>query len=186
MDHNDIRHLIEKAVTPSAEGAVSWADLGSGNGAFTLALYELLREQGSSDFQIYSIDKSTMHIHSQKKIFTQQFGEGVPIHFISADFTKPLTIPPQDGILMANSLHFVRDKVPLLKSLRNLLKHGGTLVIVEYDIDEGNHFVPYPVSFNALGELTAAARFGAPELLATAPSEYWGQVYAGRISGLES
>ena len=32
------------------------------------------------------------------------------LHLIPADFTRELELPPLDGILMANSLHFFRDK----------------------------------------------------------------------------
>ena len=48
MDHRDHLGLVRNGVSPG-----DWADLGSGEGAFTLALAELLASAG----RIYSIDK---------------------------------------------------------------------------------------------------------------------------------
>ena len=42
-----------------------------------------------------------------------------------ADFTKPLDLHDLDGVVMANSLHFVRDKQPVLEAVRAMLKPGG-------------------------------------------------------------
>ena len=50
MNHQDHVNLIKAGITPT-DGI--WADLGSGTGAFTLALAELLEQDGT----IYSVDK---------------------------------------------------------------------------------------------------------------------------------
>ena len=56
MDHTDHVTLLRGGV--SAPGGV-WADLGSGTGAFTLALSDLLGLSGT----IYSVDKDLSLIH---------------------------------------------------------------------------------------------------------------------------
>jgi SAM-dependent methyltransferase len=58
---------------------------------------------------------------------------GVIIHLRQADFTHPLDLPPLDGMLLANSLHFVRHKEAVIRSLVPLLKPEGRLVVVEYN-----------------------------------------------------
>jgi hypothetical protein len=71
----------------------------------------------------------------------------VTLHTRQADFTHPLDLPPLDGIIMANALHFVRDKRPLLQQLRGYLKANGRFLLVEYDTDHGNHWVPHPLAY---------------------------------------
>ena len=69
---------------------------------------------------------------------------GATVRTLAADFTKPIELPPLDGIVMANSLHFVKDKVPVLALVRGMLKPSGRLLLVEYDGDRGNTWVPHP------------------------------------------
>jgi len=61
MDHTDHVTLLRGGV--SAPGGV-WADLGSGTGAFTLALSDLLGLSGT----IYSVDKDPGALAAQKQI----------------------------------------------------------------------------------------------------------------------
>jgi hypothetical protein len=63
--------------------------------------------------------------------------------------------------------------------VRGHLKPGGKLLIVEYDINFGNPFVPYPVSYRMLIDIVQAAGFMKPELLARIPSRYWTQNLLG-------
>lgn len=169
MNHSDYVNLIKNAV-PNTAGV--WADLGSGEGAFTLALAELL----SFESKIYSIDQNSASLKAQEAKFKQHFPL-FTISFHEQDFTEDLDLPLLDGILMANSLHFIEDKVPVLKNLKKLLKPGGRLVIVEYNVDKGNHWVPYPFSFETFKKLAKKAGFEEPKLSGTAPSEFLDEMY---------
>lgn len=139
MDHTDHVALIRPAVE---DRPGVWADLGSGTGAFTLALADVLAGRGS----IVSVDWDTGALVRQRDEMTLRF-PAARVDYVAADFTKPLALPELDGILMANSLHFVRDKAAVLRGVLAHLKPGGRLVLVEYDADRGNPWVLHPLSF---------------------------------------
>lgn len=170
MDHADHLRLIIEGVQPP--GGV-WAEFGSGRGAFTLALAELLGPGGV----IYSIDRNRGALRTQEKAVRQRFPH-IELHLLHADFTKPLELPPLDGVLMANSLHFQRDRLDVLRSVRSYLKPGGRLVVVEYNLTRGNYAVPYPVPYAEFVELTERAAYISTCMLATRPSSTMGEIYA--------
>lgn len=95
-------------------------------------------------------------------------------------------LPLQDlnGILVANSLHYVRDKPALISKLANCLKPGGSFLIVEYDTDTPvRHWVPYPVSLRSLKQLFANAGYAAVQQLGERPSIFGrAKMYAALIS----
>lgn len=79
---------------------------------------------------------------------------------------------------MANSLHFFRNKERLLEQIRGYLKPGGRLVLVEYNADSGNPWVPYPLSFETFQQVARRAGYVEPQLLETTPSRFLGQIYS--------
>ena len=170
MDHRDHVRLIRDGV---AGGGSTWADLGSGTGAFTLALADLLGPGGI----VYSIDRDADALRVQADILRARF-PAVALHQTVADFSRPLALPALDGIVMANSLHFIPDKVPVLALVRSYLREGGRLVLVEYDADRGNPWVPHPLSFETWLDLSAAAGFRETRRLASVPSRFLGAIYS--------
>ncbi len=171
MTHSDHIKLLAKAI-PKDNGGI-WADLGSGEGAFTLALRDLAGEGAI----IYSIDTNKERIAIQKRLFDEKFPNS-SIHFLVADFTQSLPLPPLDGILMANSLHFVKDQQSFLVQLRSCLKPHGKLIIVEYNVDKGNQWVPYPLSFHTFTQLALNSGYTKPILLERKPSEFLNEIYS--------
>lgn len=119
-----------------------WADLGCGSGLFSHALATLLPE-GS---RILCLDQ-----HDQS-IPASQSGK-VKLKFMKADFTTYAFENKFDGFLLANSLHYVSNKAPLLTRLLRSLNNPETLIIIEYDRDAANQWVPYPVPFATLKKL---------------------------------
>jgi len=170
MDHDDHVRLIREGV----EGAGTvWADLGSGEGAFTLALADVLGQAGT----IHTVDRDRRVLDVQLEALRARFPD-VKVLAHVADFTRPIELPALDGIVMANSLHFERDKLAVLGLVRGYLKAGGRLVLVEYGADRGNPWVPYPLSFRTWATLAAEAGFRDTRLLATVPSRFLGSIYS--------
>ncbi len=170
MDHTDHVALLRRGV-PGPGGV--WADLGAGDGAFTLALADLIGP-GST---IYAVDRDAGRLRRLADSLARHFPD-VTLHTLTGDFTRPLALPPLDGIVMANSLHFVADKSPVLRRIRDYLAPGGRLLMVEYNTDRGNTWVPYPMSYGTWAKLSAAAGFSHTERLATHPSRFLGEFFA--------
>lgn len=170
MQHQDHVNLIREGV---AGGGGVWADLGSGWGAFTLALADLLGPGG----RIYSVDRDRSALREQESALRARFPK-VTADYLEADFTGKLTLPPLDGILMANSLHFVRDKAPVLAQLRSYLRPDGRLLLVEYNADRGNPWVPYPLSYPTWEAFSQKHGFTRTRLLRTVPSRFLREMYS--------
>jgi ubiquinone/menaquinone biosynthesis C-methylase UbiE len=150
-----------------------WADLGSGEGAFTLALADLLGDAG----HIYSVERDTGALETQRDAMSKRF-RTVAVEYVRGDFTKPLDLPPLDGIVMTNSLHFYREKETLVRRLATHLKERGRFILVEYDADRGNPWVPYPISNEKWEPLSARAGLAGTRLLAKVPSRFLGAIYS--------
>ena len=165
MDHSDHVNLLRPANLPFGG---TWADFGAGTGAFTLALRELVGPHAN----IYAIDKDQRGFRELEKAHREKFSTSQNVHTVRADFSGALSLPPLDGIVMANSLHFFKDKEKVLRHVRSFLKLNGLLLLVEYNVDSGNMWVPHPLSFETYRDLALRAGFSEPTLLATAPSRF--------------
>ena len=161
MNHEDLVALIRDGV---GEPGGRWADLGAGEGNFTRALADLL----GPDAHIVAVDRDRSALRALDRRFET----------LVADFTRPLDIRDLDGVLMANSLHFVRDKQPVLRMVRDMLRPDGRLIVVEYGADRGNPWVPHPFTYPRWEEMAAQAGFKSTRLLKTVPSRWLGSMYS--------
>lgn len=171
MDHSDHVNLLKPA---NLEPGGTWADFGAGSGAFTLALRELVGPHAV----IYAVDKDSRALKNLEKAHRERFTTSQNVHTLRADFTGPLSLPPLDGIVMANSLHYSRDQETVLRHVRSFLKFNGALLLVEYNVDSGNPWVPYPISFETYRSLAPRAGFTEPQLLARVPSRFLREFYS--------
>jgi len=167
VDHADHVRLLTDGVTSGG----TWADLGAGTGAFTLALAELVGPTG----EVVAIDRDRGALRDLERALRPG---GATVRTMSADFTKPIELPLLDGIVMANSLHFVKDKLPVLALVRAMLKRSGRLLLVEYDADRGNTWVPHPMSFETWRALADANGFSGTRKLASVPSRFLGRIFS--------
>ena len=141
----------------------TWADLGCGSGLFTRALADLLCT-GSS---IYAVDKNISSF--QKSPFPNQ----VTVKTIESDFVREdLHLKNLDGILMANALHFVGNKKSFIEKVIPHFKIIPVFLIVEYDTDLPNPWVPYPLSFTSLKKLFTEHGFSVVKKINEKKSRY--------------
>jgi ubiquinone/menaquinone biosynthesis C-methylase UbiE len=171
MNHTDHVNLLKPA---DLEHGGIWADFGAGSGAFTLALRELIGPHAD----IYAVDKDRRGFSELEKEHRAKFGTSQNLHTVRADFTGALSLPPLDGVVMANALHYFKDKEKVLRHVRSFLKLNGALLLVEYNVDSGNLWVPHPFSFETYSTLAPRAGFTEPRLLATNPSRFLREFYS--------
>ena len=174
MDVNDAVALIREAV---GQGTGMWADLGAGTGTFTRALARIL-DAGST---IYAVDADAKAVASLRAVAARLPVRVIPV---KADFARGLELPGLgdallDGMLLANSLHYVRDAERLLPQLVERVRVGGRIVIVEYDRRAPSRWVPYPIEASRWPRLAESAGLSEATVTARAPSVYAGELYAG-------
>jgi SAM-dependent methyltransferase len=163
--------LIEKGISNASPQ--QWLDLGCGDGLFSQALLTALNH-GSS---VIAIDKSESALD---KVPAKEYPG---LKTLGLDFVHD-TIPYQnvDGLLMANALHFVKNKATLFDKISGNLKPLGRIIIVEYGITIPNPWVPYPINFNKLSSLCQRVKWPKPTLMTTTPSAFSGrEIYSAGI-----
>ena len=134
MRLNDAVGLLAESGVGSL-GPTSWADLGCGSGTFTIALADVLAP-GSA---VHAMDRDRSALgkipsrHKHVRITTHQ-----------GDFTNTSwPFGGLDGILMANSLHYVDDQASFIHACAPRMA-SRRFLIVEYDAEAANRWVPFP------------------------------------------
>ena len=166
VNHADLVALIEGRRRRERGGR--WADLGAGEGAFTLALADAARS-GRSHHR-------GRRGRAARCAASRMRGVEIIAWRISRGRSDLRT---STACVMANSLHFVRDKKPVLEAVRGMLRPGGRLIVVEYGTDRGNPWVPHPFTLRDAGRRwRLEAGFEGTRLLRTVPSRYLGSMYS--------
>jgi SAM-dependent methyltransferase len=172
MDHRDHVALIRNGV--AGTGPV-WADIGAGTGAFTLALADLLGD----DARIIAVDRDRGALAENARLVAERFS-GVTLTTLIGDLRDSIDLPPLDGLLAANSLHFVarERQVPVVAALADHLRPGAPFIVVEYDADRGNPWVPHPFSLERWRQLAAEGGLMDTAEIGRVPSRFLGSIYA--------
>jgi SAM-dependent methyltransferase len=173
MDHRDHVTLIRDGIAGARAGP--WADVGAGTGAFTLALADLLGPGG----EIVALDRDEGALRACARRVSRAF-PATRMRTVVADLELPPELPPLAGIVIANALHFVPPdrQVATVRALAGLLVPGGRFVLVEYDADRGNRWVPHPFSAARWAGMAARAGLREPRAVGRVPSRFLGAIYA--------
>ena len=174
MNVNDAVALIRDAVD-DASGV--WADLGAGTGTFTRALARILGAEST----LYAVDADANAVAALRALAATSPTRIMPVR---ADFTRPFDLPELgdallDGMMLANSLHFVLNAELVLSQLARRVRVGGRVVVVEYDRRAPSRWVPHPIDASRWPRLATSAGLVRAAITATRPSAYSGVLYAG-------
>lgn len=149
-----------------------WADLGCGSGLFSRALATLLPKQS----KILCIDKARPGWEAIEI-------NDVALEFIKADFFRhEFGNGKFDGFMMANSLHFIKNKPLLINRLVPSLRPNGRIVVVEYDSESANFWVPYPITYEKLKNLFQSVNINKVAKIGERPSRFGRMMYCCEIS----
>jgi ubiquinone/menaquinone biosynthesis C-methylase UbiE len=141
-----------------------WADLGCGDGTFTRALARLLPKE--SVIHAMDVDAAAL-----RRIPREHGGVSIVAH-AGSFLALPWPVDTLDGVLLANSLHYVSDQASFIRSCAPAMNSSGRLLIVEYDTGVANSWVPYPLNRDALRELLNDAGYRSVTFLGSRRSRY--------------
>jgi len=145
-------------------GPTTWADLGCGDGTFTRALARVL----ASGSIIHAIDVDAVALRT----IPSEHG-GVRIITHRGDFVKqPWPFADLDGVLMANSLHYVENQAAFIQGCESRMKPRRRFLIVEYDTNQASRWVPYPLGQATLTALFTRAGYSSVAVLGSRSSIY--------------
>jgi phospholipid N-methyltransferase len=177
MRVDDAIDFIAPALPPAGGNrAMVWADVGAGDGTFTRALARRLGE-GS---RVYAIDRDRVAIQRLSGA-ARTPGDAEVLARMGdiadrASWTA-LGLPALDGILLANTLHFIPypEQCAVLDRLASSLMHDGRLLLIEYEHRAASRWVPYPVDFEQL-RATVPATLSPATRIASRPSAFGGSM----------
>ncbi|MGQ0648082.1 MAG: class I SAM-dependent methyltransferase [Gemmatimonadaceae bacterium] len=157
MNARDRRALLGSGAPRPGE---SWADLGCGTGSFTIPLATALGVNGS----LVAMDRNPSAIDELRRTLANVDAATLPaITLHVGDLTDLRDLPRLDGALLANVLHYLAEPEAVLRTLGPLVRHGGRILVIEYDRRDANQWVPFPIPVEVLGEL--AGRAGIPRFV---------------------
>ncbi len=103
------------------------ADIGSGGGYFSLRFAETVGEKG----RVYAIDENHEYLNFIKRNAEEKGLHNVTLVAISEG---KLGLPEKDldVVFMRNVTHHINDRIGYFKALRDYLKRGGRVAVIEY------------------------------------------------------
>lgn len=124
------REAVLEAVN-APEGA-RIADIGAGTGLYTLLFAEAVGRSG----HVYAIDIEPLFLDLINQRATDAGFDNVTAVFGRED---DITLPAQsvDVVFIADTYHYFNDREAIMRTVYDALKPGGALIMVEYDIVQG-------------------------------------------------
>lgn len=161
--------------TGNPRAGESWADLGCGDGAFTVLLADELGPEGS----LLALDRDAQAInHLRSTLAATESRVMADVILRVEGLTELSELPSLDGALLANVLHYLPGPASVLSTLREAMRPGGRILLVEYDRSDPNTWVPHPIPVAALPGIAQAAGIPPFEVMARVPSDFGRVIYA--------
>src|SRR5262245_25629729 len=128
---------------------------------------------------IVALDRDAAALETNARAMAARF-PAVRLETIVTDLTDPPDLSPLDGLVAANSLHFVpRDQqVAAVRRLAALVRPGGRFVVVEYDADSGNPWVPNPFTLETCRGMAETAGLADATRIGRVSSRFLRAIYA--------
>jgi SAM-dependent methyltransferase len=131
--------------------------------------------------RVIAVDRDRGALDANARSVAATFPQTV-LTTLVADFRNllPSDLPLLDGIVAANSLHYVprADQASVIARLAAYLRPGSPFVVVEYDADRGNTWVPHPFASATWPTLAAAAGLVGARVIGHVPSRFLGAIYS--------
>jgi SAM-dependent methyltransferase len=178
---------------PAGPWGGDWADVGAGDGTFTRALAELLGPQDT----VYAIDRDQRAVADLQRLAGPAGRDavradrnetgGARITALRGDMQELSALAgldgvDLDGILFANVLHFTNEPAAVLAQAAGRVRPAGRIVVIEYDRNKPNPWVPHPLPFDRLADAARRAGLGVPEEVARRPSAYHREMYCAVLA----
>jgi precorrin-6B methylase 2 len=108
------------------------ADVGAGTGVYTFLFAERVGSEGA----VFAVDIEPRFL----KLINQraeEFGLANVVSVLSR--ADSITLPPGtvDAVFICDTYHYFEDPGAIMETVRSALKPGGSLYIVDYDLEEG-------------------------------------------------
>lgn len=171
MDDHDRATLL--ATAAPARGEV-WCDMGCGDGAFALPLLDQVGDSG----YLVAVDSDAHALSMLRAALVAKRTIPERYELRTADLTAPGALPPLDGVVFANSLHYLPRPADSLGAVREALKPGARVLIIEYDRADATPRVPYPIPATTLSALARDASFPTFDIAARVRSDFGRSIYA--------
>ncbi len=128
---------------------------------------------------IVSVDRDARALREQEQVMAERF-PGVRLARAVADFRYAMPLPALDGIVMANALHFIprTEQVEAVRRLVSHLRPGGRFLVVEYDAERGNPWVPHPFRPATWQRMAAEAGLADTREIGRVPSRWMGAIWS--------
>lgn len=171
MNLAERRTLLAAAAPRPGEG---WGDIGCGDGAFTLPLIEAIGADGT----LVAVDRDARAIDALRSALDALPPPLPSLQLRVADVRSPGVLPPLDGILLANVLHYLPDAAATLGTLARALRPGGRVLMIEYDRADATPWVPHPIPVARLPALSKEAGLLSFHVNARVRSDFGRMLYA--------
>ncbi len=113
------------------------ADIGSGNGYFSLAASEIVTNSGS----VLAFDISAEMLADLKKTLKEKGLSNIQT-FVSAENKIPAADSVADFAFLCNMLHETADLDPFISETKRILKKGAKILIIDWQKSEGKFGPP--------------------------------------------